>query len=763
MGVLRSRRRVVIAGVSLAAAAGAAATVWLLAQDTRGAELATVLALPVALAGLLVTLVAARSGSDSTDQLLLASRRLARDVRSLEAGVLAQLMADTGAPAPADVSFAQPALIYWRADGGGRRGTLNEVEGYYRSLEHGRLVVLGEPGAGKTVLAIKLVLDLAAAVLAAPDGVRPFPLVPVRLSLPSFDPSGDLETVAAEVVSARLDGWLIQHLVTVFGLSSKVAHVLVRDGWALPVLDGLDEMDIDDTRPLRAAALIRALNHPSVGGLRPVMITCRTSRYQQLSGAPDSADDARPAGPEATSNAGQREMVQDATVVGVEPLTVQRVVDYLTYRFPDPTEPTRIEPRWRPIVDRLTAGRSGDPLVTALGSPLRLFLAVTSYGHDACRPDELTRLGTANQIDDHLFARLVPAVLKQHPPAGREHTDTTVTRWLITLARHLTWQGEHGGSPSDLSLHLLWPAAGRRVPRYTAAALMTAAPAVLFAFVVLTNWSPNLLVILGLGTIVVVTAWRASRPAVGLRRLDLSALRTSTGRRRIGRRLVGGLAGGFSLGLAAELTFGFNFGSTFGLVQQGPTFGHLSGLAQGPAFGLVVGLAGVLAFGLATRPSAIDRPARLVREGLLHTVAVIAAFGLTFGLTLGLTLGLAYGLEYGPEYGLALGLKGCLTFAVVGIVFGLMFVADSPWPRYMVATRLLARRGDLPRRLAVFLDWAYEAGLIRLSGISAQFRHREFQTWLATRGQPADNRAAAEANTGLAATTGAKDSSHFPT
>jgi hypothetical protein len=240
----------------------------MLVLGSRGAMIASVLGFLVAAAGLLLTLIEARAKSVSNDRLLATARQLARGVRNLEADVLARLMADSGDPEPADVSFAQPELIYWRADGGDREGTLSEVAGYYRRLDRGRLVVLGEPGAGKTVLAIQLALDLAAAVLAVADGTRPLPRVPVRLSLPAFDPGDDVD-VSAKTVSVRLDDWLTRHLVTTFGLPAKVANTLVTDGWILPILDGLDEMDPDDAVPRRAASVIRAVNHPSAGNVRP--------------------------------------------------------------------------------------------------------------------------------------------------------------------------------------------------------------------------------------------------------------------------------------------------------------------------------------------------------------------------------------------------------------------------------------------------------------------------------------------------------------
>ncbi|HSL07040.1 MAG TPA: hypothetical protein VK887_03585 [Pseudonocardiaceae bacterium] len=764
MGGLHSHRRAV---VGFLAAAVAVATVWMLLLGSSGATIASVLAFPVTVAALLVALVEAQEKSVSNDRLLVVARQLARDVRSQEAGALARLMADCGDPEPADVSFAQPTLIYWRADGGDREGTLSEVAGYYRSLVRGRLVVLGEPGAGKTVLAIQLVLDLTAMVLAGAQGTPPLPRVPVRLSLPAFDPGNDMDVVPAKVVSERLDRWLTRHLVTTFGLPTKVAATLVTGGWILPVLDGLDEMDLEDAVPRRATSVIRAVNHPSAGSARPVVITCRTSRYQQLSGHLESTGKTPPAEQDTTSTMGQGVVVQDATAVGVEPLTTLSVVDYLTYRFPDPADPDRIEPRWRPIIERLTARSSdGDPLVAALGSPLRLFLTVTAYRHPASTPNELTKVATAAHLDKHLFARLVPAVLEQHSPADRQYAATEVTRWLTTLARHLAQQGEHGGSSSDLRLDRLWPAAGWRAPRYAATAVTTTAAGALLAFGVLARWPPDVLPVLGLGTLVVVAGWIALRPTTDLRRLDLSGLRTSVGRRRIGRLLMVGLAAGVLAGLTvAPMSTAVGLASrlmvTLGFSALGLVGALMVGLVSGPA----------------TRPTAIDRPARLVQQGMVHTIAAIVAFPLAFllagelgtglsagvvgGIVAGLGALLAIWLAIGPTGGLAVGLAVGLNsgpevelpFAVVALVIGLIFAANSPWPRYLFAVMLLARRGDLPRRPAVFMDWAYQAGLMRLSGIAVQFRHREFQTWLAARNQPGDSPLPQLLTTGTARST----------
>ncbi|MFM9662733.1 hypothetical protein ACKI2B_45105, partial [Streptomyces scabiei] len=68
----------------------------------------------------------------------------------------------------------------------------------YRQIPSGRLVVLGEPGAGKTVLAIMLVLGLMGS---RESGAS----VPVLLSVSSWDP-----------VSESLDDWIVQSLATAY-------------------------------------------------------------------------------------------------------------------------------------------------------------------------------------------------------------------------------------------------------------------------------------------------------------------------------------------------------------------------------------------------------------------------------------------------------------------------------------------------------------------------------------------------------------------
>jgi predicted NACHT family NTPase len=163
-----------------------------------------------------------------------------------------------------DVAFVKRAGRF-REVGGAATGDLASVLEYYQSLSPGRLVVLGDPGAGKTVLVTELLIRLLEA--RRHDQDQP---VPVLISASAYG-----------AVRAWGD-WLSRHLAQRFGISHLAAELLVRDRRILPVVDGIDEMDRDG-EPRRAQHLITELN-ASMRGLEraPVVVTCRYSGYHVL-------------------------------------------------------------------------------------------------------------------------------------------------------------------------------------------------------------------------------------------------------------------------------------------------------------------------------------------------------------------------------------------------------------------------------------------------------------------------------------------------
>jgi NACHT domain len=653
------------------ALAGAAGTAWLLTAGD-GVNIAVVLTLPVTVLALLAAVFdwkvpSARPGREA---LWATCRLLADEVARREAVERNRFLADSGQGQAADVGFTRYApadpegeLVSWRDDGGRQRGTLAQVAGFYAGLERGRLAVLGAPGSGKTVLINRLVLDLIERLPAEDPG--PAARVPVRMSLPGFDPGPDAEQADGSELAARLEAWTQRNLQQAYNLPPRVARAMLEAGRVLAVLDGLDEMDPDNGPARRARAVVRALNHPAGTGLRPCVVACREQRYRQLAALP--------------TEAGDTPVLQDVTTVVLAPLSAGQVTAYLARRFPHPEHPGWPQRRWQAVTGHVER-HPDSPLGAALRSPLGLFLAVTAYHPADTLPETLIGPGP-EELDQALLQGLIPAVCRQRPGRHRaRHAPEDVTRWLTTLADHLHAQQARGGSATDLDLGQLWRAAGLRA-RY-------------------------LLIFTG------------QRP---MRRLDLSRLRTRTGRRAVGGDLRIGLAIGLVAGLATGLAYGLATRSAYGL-------------ATGLTGGIATGLAAGLAAGLGEQPSSITRPGDLIRQGI--------AYDIVAGLAIGLAFGLAGGLAFGPAGALAGGLAGVLAGGLAGgrvggLTGGLAIrLVDSPWPHYFLAVRLLAHRRLLPGQPARFLDWACDSGLMRMSGISIQFRHQRLQQYLQTPADP---------------------------
>lgn len=283
-----------------------------------------------------------------------------------------------------------------------------ELATAFRTLTHRRLVVLGEPGAGKSTLALLLVLALL-------REVRDLDPVPVLLSLRDWAPGRE-----------HLRVWLIRRLQEDYpGLRvHAAARRLVTGRRVLPVLDGLDELP-PAVRPKALSEMNRALAADT-----PLVVTCRTADYDA-----------------AAIGAGQ--VLTAATVIESRPLDPAVVAHYL----PASASPQRAA-QWRPVIDAMHAASDG-PLAQAMGSPLSAWLARTVYANSAHDPAELLDFTDRVALERHLASALIPAVYAPGPapPAAGEapalppprYSPDRARRWLTYLARHTGNMARGGG------------------------------------------------------------------------------------------------------------------------------------------------------------------------------------------------------------------------------------------------------------------------------------------------------------------------------
>ncbi|MFC4066721.1 hypothetical protein [Actinoplanes subglobosus] len=282
-------------------------------------------------------------------------------------------------------------------------GDLTEIVDAFRQLPHRQLLVLGDPGAGKSVLAIRLTLGL----LHRPEPGQPVPLL---LPINDWDPARPVEDFVAARLAADYGEVLARH-----GDPQLIARQLAgRRGGVLPILDGLDE--------LPAGRHSQALDAIDVyaGQDRPVVVTCRGREYEQA------------------VTRGQT-LLSRAAVIEIEPVGAEAAIAFLSY-----PEPAR--KRWQPVFDHLRE-HPGGPLAAALSTPLMVSLARTAYQDPDTDPADLRTMTARPAITAQLMDGFVASVYTDtgvRDDRGRRvrsYSPQRAGRWIGCLAYHLYLAG----------------------------------------------------------------------------------------------------------------------------------------------------------------------------------------------------------------------------------------------------------------------------------------------------------------------------------
>jgi hypothetical protein len=289
----------------------------------------------------------------------------------------------------------------------GACGQFDDIAAAFRGISAHRLIILGGPGAGKSILVTKLAHDLLSAR-------RPGTLVPVIMPAISWDTGTSLSSWIARQLGRDHPG-LNTVVRTATGAATPLADLVAADG-VLPIIDGLDELPA----PQRSQAVTQ-IN--AAGSDIPLVVTSRPDEYLA-----------------AIIAAGRP--VSRAEVVELLPLQVAEVKAYLGEATAAGTAG-----RWDPAFDQLDAEPDG-PLIQVLSTPLMIWLARTVYDSGDSTPAELAdrgRLASQQAIEQHLLDRLVPAVYARSAHHPRRHgfrcTARQAERWLSFLAAHVREEG----------------------------------------------------------------------------------------------------------------------------------------------------------------------------------------------------------------------------------------------------------------------------------------------------------------------------------
>jgi hypothetical protein len=547
------------------------------------------------------------------------------------------------------------------------RGT--KIVGVFDEMK-GALLILGGPGSGKTTMLLELARDLIAR--AEWDDGQPMPVV---FNLSSW----------AENQQPIVD-WLVDELNSKYYISKKVARDWVENDDLVLLLDGLDEVKLE-----QRDACVQAINDfRKEHGLTPVVVCSRTGDYDVLS---------------------TWLRLQGAVVL--QPLLPEQVNKYL--------EGAGVEL----LAVRQTL-RHDTTLQELVQSPLMLSIMALAYrGMSA---DELGSLDVVEVRRRHVFDAYVQQMFKRRGNSQRYSPEQT-TRWLAWLAQKMSQHGQTVFLIERMQPGWLERSVGQRL-FVVGSTLTTGLIVALISGLtvgVLFGMAGDLHSGLIAGLIVGGVSGLLLGPAFALTAREnintVEVLQWSWSGARAG--LITGLKGGIVAGLLFGLISGLcaMAGATVNVNGEPISVLHavaLCSLGGGLVFGLGVGaLLGLTSALIDSEIEATKEPNQGIRQSASNAIIV--------GLSAPLLAGLVIWLIARHGKGLVLGLGLAL---IPGMLFGMSFGGLAVIQHFTLRF-ILYRTGHIPWSYARFLDYAAERIFLRKVGGGYIFIHRLLMEYFA--------------------------------
>ena len=589
------------------------------------------------------------------------------------------------------------------------------------------LLILGEPGSGKTTMLLELARQAIQGAQQDPDQSAP-----VIFNLSSWSPKHSL----AE--------WLVEELNSKYFIHKNIAQLWVDSDALCILLDGLDEVKAIDR-----LECVKAINRFRQEHLIPVVVCCRAAEYAAL-GTP----------------------LQFRGAIVLQPLNDQQVASYLA----------QIGAGFADLHRLLLQDAELQELAR---SPLMLNIMTLMYQSLLeASPAALEQGESRRKL---LFDAYIQRMLKRRANNPRFSPQATL-HWLIWLARKMMAHGQTVFTLEKMRSDWLSSPLQRWSHRLLGGLCVGLVYGLVFGGIAAVNIEPafglryGMAFLLSGGLIGILlgwletlraakrpgheASWRASRRnslAAGLVVWAIAGLVLGQIYGLIdglGLGLMFGLMGGlifrlheeptevltwswrkikthFWNGLGIGLVFGLIFGLLIGLIiallagPRGIFAGSLAGMLVGGSVGAL--MSGLESAEVETR----NRPGQGLRTSSKNAGIVGLIFWLVGGLSLslivwsslGLVAWLSGQLALAVDVRVSLGLGFGLIFGFIfGLIFGMIFGLIEYGGGYVInhlALRWLLRLSDsLPWRIAGFLDYAADLIFLHKVGGGYIFIHR---------------------------------------